>query len=175
MRRVVIFAVIMALVVASVGGAALAKGQGHGKGQGQESGKGHGKGKGQGRGKGSDKLATFNFKGTVVAVGQDSLVLDVEKGNKKARPFVGQQMTFAVNEATKVERDDVPVSVTELSSGEDVHVQSKAARDATEFTARVVSAETKVDEPETTEPVEDEIEAPDTGEDNSSSGESAGL
>jgi hypothetical protein len=117
-RRFIVVGMLVALLVAAVGGTALAKGQGRG---------------------GADR-ATFNFKGTVVSASSDAVVVDVEDGNKKARAFEGQQLSIAVTEDTRVERDDVRVAITDLAAGEEVRVQSKAPRDATEFSARKVDA-----------------------------------
>ena len=117
MRRLIVVGMLVALLVAAVGGTALAK---------------------QGRG-GADR-ATFNFKGTVVSTSSDAVVVDVENGNKKARAFEGQRLSFAVTADTRVERDDVRVAITDLAAGEEVKVQSRAPRDATEFSARKVDA-----------------------------------
>lgn len=136
MRRVMIVGMLMAVLVAALTGTAIAQGQGQGQGRGQGEESGQGQGRGQGRG-GFDE-STFNFKGTVVSTSSDAVVVAVEDGNKKARAFEGQQVSFAVNESTRVERDDTTIAVTELVPDEEVRVQSKAPRDATEFTARKV-------------------------------------
>lgn len=132
MRRVAMFGAVLALIVLSLGGVAVAKGQG----------KGHGKGQGHGGG----KVSTFVFKGTVVEASDDSVLVEVEGGNRKARAFVGRQVSFGVMESTMVERDDAPISATELLPEEEVTVQSKAPAGSTEFTARKISSETEADE-----------------------------
>jgi preprotein translocase subunit YajC len=125
MKRATIFALVAALLVALTAGTALAKGKPADKGS---------KGKGP-------AVVTYVFKGTVTEVGEGSLLVDVEKGNRAARPFAGQQVRFAVTEATKVELNEEEAALSDLQAGDKVVVQSKAKKGATSFEARVVSAE----------------------------------
>jgi membrane protein implicated in regulation of membrane protease activity len=95
------------------------------------------------QGKGPD-LKTLNFKGTVAAIAEDgsSISVDVEKGNKAARSWVGQQASFTVTDGTRVEVEGIEdASLTDVQSGDWVHVQSKAPEDASEFVARKVWVE----------------------------------
>ncbi len=88
--------------------------------------------------------ATYNFKGTVqeVAAGGSYLTVDVTDGNRRAREHLGVQQ-FGVTEDTKVEINEVEAAVSDLVVGEEVKVQSKAPKDATEFVARKISVETE--------------------------------
>jgi hypothetical protein len=125
MRKATILTLVAALLVALTAGMAVAKGKPADKGS---------KGKGP-------AVVTYVFKGTVAEVGEGSLVVDVEKGNKAARPFAGQQVRFAVTEATKVELNEEEAAPSDLEAGDEVVVQSKAKKGATSFEARIVSAE----------------------------------
>ncbi len=90
--------------------------------------------------------ATYNFKGTVqeVAVDGSYVVVDVTDGNRRAREHIGVQ-PFGVTEDTKIEVHEEDAAVSELTVGEEVKVQSKAAKDATEFVARKISVEAEED------------------------------
>jgi hypothetical protein len=117
MRRMMMVGMLVAILVVAVAGVAVAKGQGRG---------------------GHDE-STFNFKGTVVEAGGDAVVVAVEDGNKKARAFEGQQVSFAVDGNTRIkDDDDTLIAAADLTPGEEVRVQAKAPRDATEFTARKI-------------------------------------
>jgi len=119
-----------------------------------------GTGKGKGKGKGPAQV-TYNFKGTVAetttestdpttgeTVGSDSITVDVERSNNAARSFVGQQVTFAVGDATKIEvNDQEGASLDQISQGDEVVVQSKATPNTTSgFVARIISAESPEDD-----------------------------
>lgn len=122
------------MLVAAVSGTALAKGKPAGKGKPAQK---------------KNPVVTYVSKGEVAAVSDGSLVMDVEKGNKFARGFAGQQVEFVVTDATKVEKDDVPVTLAELAAGDEVLVQSRAPKNGAEsFTARKVVAETPAVEEE---------------------------
>jgi len=128
-------ALVMALVVALMAGTAVAKGKPAGKGN-------------KGRG---PAVVTYVFKGTVASVAEDggSVAVEATGGNKAGRQAAaGQQqpMTFAVTDATKVELNDAPATISELQPGDEVVVKSRAAKGATSFAARVVSAERPVEE-----------------------------
>ena len=121
MRKLMLLMAVAALVVALAAGTATAKQNGKNR-------------------------ATYNFKGTVEQVAEDGSygVVDVTDGNKRARAHLGEQQ-FGVNEETKVEINEEDAAVSDLTVGEEVKVQSKAAKDATEFAARKISVETEED------------------------------
>jgi hypothetical protein len=119
-----ILPVILALVVGAMAGTALAKG--------------------------GVKSTTYNFKGTLVSESGTTAVVGITQGNGAARKFVGQQLTFTVASSTRVDRDDVPVSLSSLV-GEEVRIQSKAPGNTTNnFPARRISAESGEDNGGTT-------------------------
>lgn len=62
----------------------------------------------------------YVFKGEIAEVGGDSVTVSVEKDNKFARSFAGDQVEFAVSESTKVVKDDIRVSLAELAAGDEV-------------------------------------------------------
>lgn len=97
---------------------------------------------GKGKGGTKDKVVTYSLFGTVKAVGEDSVTVDVEKGNKAARvKLVGQEpATFAVDSETKIERNDEDAALTDVQVGDEVKIQSKAPASATTFTARQLQA-----------------------------------
>jgi hypothetical protein len=86
--------------------------------------------------------ATYNFKGTVQMVADDgsNVVVDVTGGNKRARAHLGVQQ-FGVTPETKIEVNEEDAELSALAAGDEVKVQSKAAKDATEFVARKISVE----------------------------------
>ena len=88
--------------------------------------------------------ATYNFKGTVqeIAVDGSYVVVDVTDGNRRAREHLGVQQ-FGVTEDTKIEINEEDALLSELVPGDEVKVQSKAAKDATEFVGRKISVETE--------------------------------
>jgi type 1 fimbria pilin len=116
-KRLMILAVVAALAVALAAGTATAK----------QSGK---------------NMATYNFKGTVQEVAADGsyLLVDVTDGNRRAREHRGVQ-PFSVTAETKIEVNEEDAELSALAAGDEVKVQSKAAKDATEFVARKISVE----------------------------------
>ena len=144
MRKITLLAVVAALMLAIVGGTAIAKSENSGKGN-------SGKGK-----------ATYNFDGTLDAVSTDAVdengaptpkavsltVTDAHgRASREAIERLGtDQVDFKVTDSTKIEIDDAPATLEDLQShlgAEDVRVQAKAAKAATEFDARKVSIETE--------------------------------
>lgn len=119
MRKLMLLAAVAALVVALAAGTATAKQNGKNR-------------------------ATYNFKGTVEQVAEDGsyVVVDVTDGNRRARAHLGVQQ-FGVTEETKIEINEEDALLSELVPGDEVKVQSKAAKDATEFVARKISVETE--------------------------------
>lgn len=117
MKRLMILAVVAALAVALAAGTATAK----------QSGK---------------NMATYNFKGTVQEVAADGsyLLVDVTDGNRRGREHRGVQ-PFGVTAETKIEVNEEDAELSALAAGDEVKVQSKAAKDATEFVARKISVE----------------------------------
>lgn len=103
--------------------------------------------------KGKKPPVVYVFKGEVAEVGEDSVTVSVEKGNKFARAFADEQVEFAVAESTKVIEDDARASLAELDAGDEVVVRSRAERGATSFAANMVVAQTpEVTEEEPAEP-----------------------
>ena len=90
--------------------------------------------------------AIYNFKGTVEEVATDGsyLVVDVTDGNRRAREHLGLQQ-FAVTEYTEIEVNEEDAELAALAPGDEVKVQSKASKTATEFVARKISTETEED------------------------------
>lgn len=86
--------------------------------------------------------ATYNFNGTVEEVAADGsyVVADVTSGNKRARAHLGVQQ-FGVTGATRVEVNEEDAALSDLAGGDEVTVQSKAAKDATQFVALKISVE----------------------------------
>lgn len=86
--------------------------------------------------------ATYNFKGTLQEVAADGsyVVVDVTGGNRSAREHLGVQQ-FGVTSETTIEVNEEDAELSALVVGDEVKVQSKAARDATEFVARKISVE----------------------------------
>ena len=121
MRKLILLAAVAALLVALAAGAATAKQNGKDR-------------------------ATYNFKGTVEEVAEDGsyVVVDVTDGNKRAREHLGIQQ-FGVTEDTKVEVNEEDAALSDLVAGDEAKVQSKAAKDATEFVARKISVEAEED------------------------------
>jgi type 1 fimbria pilin len=121
MRKTMIVLATVALVVALVGGTAAAK-------------------------QGGKDRATYTFKGTVQEVAADGtyVVVDVTGGNKRARAHLGVQQ-FGVTPETKIEVNEEDADLSDLAPGDEVKVQSKAAKDATEFDARKISVESEVE------------------------------
>lgn len=145
MKKMTLLALVAALVVALTAGTAVAKPD-------------------KAKGPKKEKSVTYLFQGTVAEVTQaatdpvtglpitdpntgepleDGIVVDVKQGNKaaKAKGFIGQQVSFAVDSATKIERNDKEATLAELQPGDKVMVQVKAPASATSFTAKNISAE----------------------------------
>jgi len=88
-----------------------------------------------------------------VADDGSSVSVDVAGGNKRAREAAeaydqahpGEPIVFAVTDDTKAEVNEESADLSALAVGQEVKVQSKAAKDATQFDARKISVE---DEPE---------------------------
>jgi hypothetical protein len=116
-KRLMILAVVAALAVALAAGTATAK----------QSGK---------------NMATYNFKGTVQEVAADGsyLLVDVTDGNRRGKEHRGVQ-PFGVTAETKIEVNEEDAELSALAAGDKVKVQSKAAKNATEFVARKISVE----------------------------------
>ena len=127
MKKATILVAVAALMVALLAGTATA-----------ESKKGPG---------GGSAVKTYNFEGTIAEIGEDSVVVEVTKGNKAARPFVGQAVPFAVTAETKIEVDEAEATLSDLVVGDEVSVQSRAPRDAQSFTARKIEAEAQAATP----------------------------
>ena len=131
MRKTMMLVAVAALMVALVAGSATAKQKGK-------------------------NTATYNFKGTLVEVAPDgsSVSVDVTDGNKRGREVAeayalehpNEPMVFLTPE-TKVEIDDAPASFSDLAAGDEVHVQSKAPKNApTTLVARQISVENEQEE-----------------------------
>jgi hypothetical protein len=138
MRKVTILVAVATLMVALVAGTAAAKQNGKYR-------------------------ATYNFKGTLEEVASDGsyVAVDVTDGNGRGRDIAeayaednpGEPMVFPVTSETKVEINDAPASPSDLVIGNEVKIQSKAAKDATSattFDARKVSVENETEEDYTT-------------------------
>lgn len=134
MRAMVLLAVA-ALVLALVASAADAKGREAGKDKGRKA-----------------PVVTYVFKGTVASISEGSVTVDVEKGNKFAKVYAGDQVELAVNEATKLRKDDAPVLLSDLSQGDEIVVKARELKGATSFTARMLVAQTPEAEEEPIEP-----------------------
>ena len=117
MRRAMILMAVAALMVALMAGTAAAKQNGKNR-------------------------ATYNFRGTRQEVAADGsyVVVDVSDGNKRARGHLGVQQ-FGVTPDTKIEVNGEQADLSALVVGEQVKVQSKAAKDAQQFGARKISVE----------------------------------
>jgi hypothetical protein len=130
LRRSVVFLVAVALLVAVVSGTALAKGKPAGKGKLAQK---------------KNPVVTYVFKGEVASVDGDSVVVSVEKGNKFARSYAGQQVDFAVNGTTRIVEDDAKTTLSDLDEGDRAVVKVRAPKSGAEsFTARMVVAESPV-------------------------------
>ena len=135
MKKIAILTLVAALVVALTAGTAIAK-------------------PGKAKGPKKAKSVTYVFHGTVSEVTQagtdtttgepveDGVVVDVEQGNKAAKSYIGKQAQFAVDSATKIERNDKEeATLSDLQKDDKVMVQVKAPASATSFTAKIISAE----------------------------------
>lgn len=133
MKRTAAMALAAAFMFASVGGGVA-----------------EAKGKPASPGKKAKKQPTvaYVFKGEVAAVDADSVIVQVEKGNKFARGYVGQELDAAVDGATKINKDDARATLADLEAGDGVVVKARELKGATTFTARIVNAESPVVEEE---------------------------
>jgi type 1 fimbria pilin len=122
MRRAMILMAVAALMVALMAGTAAAKQNGKNR-------------------------VTYNFRGTLQEVAADGsyVVVDVSDGNKRARGHLGVQQ-FGVTTDTKIEVNGQKADLSALVVGEQVKVQSKAAKDAQQFGARKISVEFETEE-----------------------------
>jgi hypothetical protein len=102
-------------------------------------------------GKGRNRGTSYVFKGTIAQDGTDGSPLEVkvEKANDDARSFVGKNLKFDVSSDTEIYLDDanaksseLDAKLSDLKAGEKVVVQTKAPKNATSFTASLISAET---------------------------------
>ncbi len=107
----------------------------------QAKGKPDGTGKPPGTGK-PDPVVTYIFKGEVLSVDTDSVAVSVEKGNKFAKSYAGQQVDFSVDENTKIVEDDVKTVLSDLDVGDRALVQLRAPKSgASSFVASKIVAE----------------------------------
>lgn len=97
-----------------------------------------------------DQDISYVFKGTIAQNGADGSPLEVkvEKANDAARSFVGKTLKFNVSSNTEsyldnagVESSKLDAKLSDLKAGYNVVIQSKAPKNATSFTARLISAE----------------------------------
>ena len=105
----------------------------------------------KGGSKGQNRGTSYVFKGTVAQDGTDGSPLEVkvEKANDDARSFVGKDLKFDVSSDTEIYLDDanaksseLDAKLSDLKAGEKVVIQTKAPKNATSFTASLISAET---------------------------------
>jgi hypothetical protein len=79
------------------------------------------------------KVATYEFKGLVVAVGDGTVQVEVKAGNSRGKKLKGQTLTFDVTKA-KVKVADVNKDgkrdLADVAAGDRVNVQSKLPRGA---------------------------------------------
>jgi len=140
MKKATTLLAVVALIVALMAGTAAAKQNGKGN-----SGKG-------------PAVVTYNFKGTLEEVDGDGPELDgdgtyvlveITSGNRAGRDAVeayeqahpGEPMSFVVGAGTNVEVDDTDATISDLAVGDEVHLQTKTARDELQFVARKISVE----------------------------------
>ncbi|QIN78668.1 hypothetical protein GBA65_09215 [Rubrobacter marinus] len=118
MRRSMVFVLVAALLVAMTTGVAGAKGK---------------------PAKKPDKKpappVAHVFRGEIVAVDADSVLVSVEGGNSFAKPFVGKRLDIAANSRTKVVEDDVKTRLSNLDAGDAVVAKAMAPRGSQSFTA----------------------------------------
>src|SRR5215210_5501382 len=113
-----------------------------------------------GEGKKQDQGTSYVFKGTVAQNGVDGSPLEVkvEKANNGAQSFVGKNLKLDTSSDTEiylddadVERSELDAKLPDLKAGYEVVIQAKAPKDATKFTARLISAEASNTEDANTE------------------------
>jgi hypothetical protein len=127
MKKHFVFALVAVLTVAMTAGVAHAKGKPAGKEKPTQK---------------KDLVVTYVFKGEVASIGADSALVSVEKGNKFARSYSGQQVDFAVDGNTKIVEDDVEASLSDLEAGDRAVVHLKAPKSGVaSFVATKIIAE----------------------------------
>jgi hypothetical protein len=104
-----------------------------------------------GEGKKQDQdTSSYVFKGTIAQNGADGSPLEVkvEKANDDAQSFVGKNLKLDTSSDTEIYLDDANAQRPELDAkrpdlkaGYEVVIQAKAPKDATKFTASLISAE----------------------------------
>lgn len=122
MRKQFIFVLVAALMVAMTAGVAQAKGK---------------------PAKQPPKKTppvSYVFRGEVLSVDSDSVLMSVKGGNNFAKPFFGKQLDVAVNARTKIVEDDVRTTLSDLDAGDAVTIKSTAPRGAQSFTANMAVA-----------------------------------
>ena len=83
------------------------------------------------------KVATYEFKGLVVAVGDGAVQVEVTHGNSRGRRFKGQTLTFDVTKARLSVADangDGNRDLADVAAGDRVNVQAKLPRGAVDAT-----------------------------------------
>jgi hypothetical protein len=104
----------------------------------------------KGAGKEQDQSTSYVFKGTIAQNGKDGSPLEVkvEKANDDAQSFVGKNLKLDTSSDTEIYLDDANAQRPELDAkrpdlkaGYEVVIQAKAPKDATKFTASLISAE----------------------------------
>jgi hypothetical protein len=91
------------------------------------------------------KPVIYVFKGEIAEVGEGSVTVSVEKGNKFARSFAGDQGEFAVSRSTKVVKDDIRVSPAERTAGDEVVVGSRGETFSPQFLGALPCARCPLD------------------------------
>jgi hypothetical protein len=189
-RRSVVVLIIVAIVLALSIGTALAENKpadkGGDKGPGQQQGASKTNAAQGQQGQAANKVSaakksqetttgddtSYGFKGTVAQNGADgsSLEVKVEKANDDARSFVGKNFSFNVSSDTEIYRDDatntqssdLDAKLSDLKQGDKVLIQAKAPKNATSFTASLISAEASdansTDTKDTTAPLKADAE-----------------
>lgn len=122
MRKFLVFALMVMLTVAMVGGVAQAKGKPAQK---------------------KDPVVTYVFKGTVDSVNADSVVVNVQKTNKFAKSYANRSVDFMANENTRIVEDDVETVLSELEAGDRavVHLRAPKKSGVSSFVASKIIAE----------------------------------
>jgi predicted secreted protein len=150
MRKILLFSLVGALLVAMVAGTAVAKGSGSGKSSGKSKSK-------------APATVTYVFKGEMISVAEDGstfdiLLTDANKAGLKAAAK-DAPLNLTVTPETKVKLNDQEATMADLQAGDKVVIQSKVPKGVTSFNADMISAE-RAEEP--TEPAES---APAEGDD----------
>ncbi|CAN5902260.1 hypothetical protein BH23ACT11_BH23ACT11_24420 [soil metagenome] len=128
MKKTVILATVVALLMALMTGTAMAKGKGSGKGLKKE------------------RVTTYVFKGSITAVDSQSGVVTVafDRGNKAARSVTQaeEEVEFGTNASTRINvGGQEGVGFGPLAADQEVNVQTRAKSGTPEvFVARRISA-----------------------------------